>query len=233
MTPFVQDSLITISSPTTNPTSSDQAPLTSSPDQAPLTPSLDQAPLTSSTESTDSNENIIDQSSSDLISPNSSPLKTKSLTEIYSQTQPVTHHPLPECFLTNINIPCELVSFSHAIKDAQWLQAMKTEFTALQHNQTWNLVPRSLFMNVINCKWIFKLKHKSDGSIERHKARLVAKGFKQEDGLDYDETFNLVVKITIVRILLSLAISQKWFIHQLDVSNAFLHGELQELIFME
>ena len=106
MTPSVQDSLITISSPTTNPTSSDQAPLTPSPDQAPLTPSPDQAPLTSSPQSTDSDINIIDQSSSDLISPNSTPpLKTKSLTEIYSQTQPVTHHPLPECFSLTLTFP--------------------------------------------------------------------------------------------------------------------------------
>ena len=194
----------------------------------------DPAPIISSPETTDSDEDNIAHPSSDLPSPTCTPpLKTKSLTKIYSQTQPVTRHPLPECLLTNINTHCEPVSFSHAIKDSHWLQAMKTEFAALQQNQTWDLNPRSSFMNVINCKWIFKLKYKADGSIERQKSRLVAKGFKQEDGFDYDETFSSVIKITTVRILLSLAISQKWFIHQLDVSNAFLHGDLQELIFME
>ena len=110
---------------------------------------------------------------------------------------------------------------------------MKTEFTALQHNHTWKLVPRSTFMNVISCKWIFKLKHKSDGSIERYKARTIAKGFKEENGFDYDEIFSPIIKITTVRILLSLAINHKCFIHKLDLSNAFLHGELQETIFRE
>ena len=106
--PRTKDPSITVPSPTTDSNSSDQAPLTSSP------------------ETTDSDENNITQSSSDLPSPSSTPpLKTKSLTEIYYQTQPVTHHPPFECFLTNTNTPCELVSFSHAIKDAQWLQAMK------------------------------------------------------------------------------------------------------------
>ena len=236
------------SSPTTSPHSTsiiishNHEPLTTVPSTEDLsitvpsstTDSSNSAPITSSPEITDSDEASIAQPSSDLPSPSSTPpLKTKSLTEIYSQTQPVTRHPLPECLLTNINTHCEPLSFSHAIKDSHWLQAMKTEFEALQQNQTWDLVPRSSFMNVINCKWVFKLKHKADGSIERYKARLVAKGFKQEDGFDYNETFSPVIKITTVRILLSLAISQKWFIHQLDVSNAFLHGDLQELIFME
>ena len=180
-------------------------------------------------ESTDLEENNLTTHSAEPISPSAEPispdtappLKTKSISEIYSKTQPITNHPLPECFLTKLDIPREPLSLSHAIKDAQWLQAMKTEFNALLHNHTWRLVPRSPNMNVINCKWIFKLKHKPDGSIERYKARLVAKGFKQEDGFDYDETFSPVIKITTVRILLSLAISQHWHIHQLDVSNAF------------
>ena len=165
------------------------------------------------------------------ISPDTTPpLKKKSIFEIYSKTQPITNHPLPECFLTKMDIPREPLSLSYALKDAHWLQAMKTEFNALLHNHTWQLVPRSPHMNVINCNWIFKLKHKPDGSTERYKARLVAKGFKQEDDFDYDETFSPLTKITTVRILLSIAISQNWLIHQLDVSNAFLHGDLEETI---
>ena len=233
--PYVQNTPISTSFPATEPIPPDQNIITSSHESSNSEendrniPSAD--PISPDTTSFLNDQNL---HSADPISPDTTPpLKTKSISEIYSKTQPITNHPLPECFLTNTTIPCEPISFSQAMKDAQWLQAMKTEFIALKHNQTWKLVPRSTFMNVINCKWVFKLKHKYDGSIERYKARLVAKGFKQEDGFDYDETFSPVIKITTVRILLSLAISQRWLIHQLDVSNAFLHGELQETIFME
>ena len=137
--PYVQNTPISASNPTTEPISPDQ--------------NL----LTSSHESTDSKENDLNVPLADPISPDTTPpLKTKSISEIYSKTQPITNHPLLECFITNTNIPCEPVSFSQAMKDAQWLHAMKTEFTALQHNQTWKLVPRLTFMNVISCKWVFK-----------------------------------------------------------------------------
>ena len=85
---------------------------------------------------------------------------------------------------------------------------------------------------VIDCKWVFKVKLKPDGSLERYKARFVAKGFQQTLGLDYFETFNPVVKLTTIRIILSLAISLQWPIKQLDVHNAFLNGDHSETVFM-
>ena len=156
------------------------------------------------------------------LSPDSTPpRKKKFLTDLYKQTQPITKHPLPECLITQSNSHFEPSSHIQALQNREWTKAMEKEIQALHHNHTWTLVPKSPNMNVIGCRWIYKVKQKPNGTINRYKARLVAKGYKKEEGFDYQETFIPVIKITTVRLLLSLAITKNWYIHQMDVSNAF------------
>jgi hypothetical protein len=119
-----------------------------------------------------------------------------------------------------------------ASKSREWRQAMNLEFDALLQNHSWTLVPSHPSQNLIGCKWVFRVKRKADGSVERHKARLVAKGFHQQSGVDYDETYSPVIKPTTVRTVLSIAISFGWSFHQIDIHNAFLHGTLFEEVFM-
>ncbi|KAM2633068.1 hypothetical protein EV1_023727 [Malus domestica] len=110
---------------------------------------------------------------------------------------------------------------------------MLEEFQALQSTGTWTLVPSSPHQNLIGCKWVFRIKRNPDGSVDRYKARLVAKGFHQQEGVDFTETFSPVAKPVTIRILLTLAVQFDWFLNQLDISNAFLHGSLKEEVFMQ
>jgi histone deacetylase 1/2 len=109
---------------------------------------------------------------------------------------------------------------------------MDVEFDALRKNKTWHLVPPVKGRNIIDCKWVYKIKRRSDGKIERYKARLVAKGFKHRYGIDYEDTFSPFVKAATIRLVLSLAVSNNWCLRQLDVTNAFLHGYLEEEVYM-
>ncbi|RVW86789.1 Retrovirus-related Pol polyprotein from transposon RE1 [Vitis vinifera] len=118
------------------------------------------------------------------------------------------------------------------MRGSKLIQAMDLEIVALHRNQTWDLVEQPSEVNLIGYKWVYKLKHKPDGSIERYKARLVAKGYNQTHGLDYFETFSPVVKAATIRIILTVALSFQWEIWQVDVHNAFLNGELEEQVYM-
>lgn len=107
---------------------------------------------------------------------------------------------------------------------------MKEELRALELNGTWQLTSLPIGKTAIGCKWIYKTKLKSDGTVKRYKARLVAQGIGQEYGIDYKETSTPMAKMTTVRALLAVAAINQWKTIQMDVSNAFLHGDLEEEI---
>ncbi|GAU27211.1 hypothetical protein TSUD_108020 [Trifolium subterraneum] len=126
----------------------------------------------------------------------------------------------------------EPTSVKTALKDPKWLHAMQNEYKALMDNKTWSLVPLPSHRKVISCKWIFKVKENPDGTVNKYKARLVARGFLQTPGFDFTETFSPVIKPTTIRIILTLVVTYKWLIQQIDVKNAFLNGVLQEEVYM-
>ena len=128
-------------------------------------------------------------------------------------------------------------TYSEAMKSKQsqqWQQAMKEEMQSLHDNQTWTLVPSPKNQRIVDCKWIFKVKEGMTSTEPvRFKARLVAKGFTQVEGVDYNEIFSPVVKYTTIRTVLALVTQFNWELEQLDVKTAFLHGELDEQIYMQ
>jgi len=154
---------------------------------------------------------------------NTHPMKTRSKSGI---VLPRVH---PALLLTH----SEPKNVKQALANPQWKAAMQEEFTAFQKNHTWSLVSLPPNRKAIGCKWVFRVKENSDGTINRYKARLVAKGFHQIHGFDFTETFSPVVKPINIRLILTLAVSYKWPIQQLDINNAFLNGVLEEEVYME
>ncbi|GJX41949.1 ribonuclease H-like domain-containing protein [Tanacetum coccineum] len=146
----------------------------------------------------------------------------------------VTHF----CFGTNrpierLNLHVSSVSplpksYRDAFNDTNWQNAMRDEYIVLIKNKTWTLVPRPSDTNIMRCMWVFRHKYMADGTLSYYKARLVVNGSTQLEGVDVDETFSAVVKLGTIRTALSLAASRHWPIHQLDVKNAFLHGDLSK-----
>ena len=140
---------------------------------------------------------------------------------------------ITECFFAGPIDESEPSSYEDAKGNPDWEVAMKEEISALHKNETWDLVPKPEGVKPVSCKWVYKVKRKSNGSVDRYKARLVARGFSQSYGLDYEETFSPVAKMTSVRAILSMAASKGWKLWQLDVKNAFLYGDIDREIYME
>lgn len=137
----------------------------------------------------------------------------------------------PKLFLAEHN-SLEPFAHSKALSDPNWKAAMQAEYDALIRNNTWSLVPMSSYFKVVGCKWVFRTKYNTDGSISKYKARLVAKGFHQIAWVDYLETFSPVIKSSTVRVILSLDVMQGWKIRQIDINNAFLNEDLTEEVYM-
>lgn len=116
---------------------------------------------------------------------------------------------------------------------SKWEEAMNSEYQSLMDNKTWQLVPAPADRKLVTCKWLLRKKFHSDGSVSRYKARLVARGFSQVQGMDYRETFSPVLRITTFRILIAIAAQFRFLLHQMDVRTAFLHGDLEEEIYMK
>ncbi|GKU85932.1 hypothetical protein SLEP1_g531 [Rubroshorea leprosula] len=132
-----------------------------------------------------------------------------------------------------LSLPVEPTCVTQALKDPNWRQAMSEELSALVHQGIWELVPSHPSQHVLGSKWVFRLRRGKDGSIKHYKARLVAKGIHQRPGSDYFNTFSPVIKPITIRIVLSLVVSRGWSIQQLDVNNAFLHGHIDEVLYMQ
>ena len=103
------------------------------------------------------------------------------------------------------------------------------EYNSIMNNDVWEVVPRPEGKSVVTSRWLYKIKHATDGSIEKYKAHFVSQGFSQVEGVDYDETFAPIARYTSFRVVISIATEMGWKIHQMDVKTAFLNGLIQEV----
>ena len=127
----------------------------------------------------------------------------------------------------------DLVSYTQVVQQQEWVDAMNDELDALELNDTWEITDLPSGKKAIGSKWIYKTKFKPDGHIERHKSILVIQGCRQQYGVDYGETLTPIAKLTTVRALLAVAAIEGWIVNQMDVKNAFLHGDLHEDVYMK
>ena len=148
----------------------------------------------------------------------------------------LTYHRLSSSYsvfistLSSISLP---KTMHEALSHPGWKQAMVEEMAALHSTGIWDLVTLPAGKSPVGCRWVYTIKIGPDGGVDRLKARLVAKGYTYIYGYDYYDTFSPVAKMASIRFLFSMVAMRSWSLYQLDIKNAFLHGDLTEVVYME
>ncbi len=142
----------------------------------------------------------------------------------------IVHH---YAYMVRVIQKVEPTCFEQAVGNTKWDNAMDEEMATLDVNATWELVVLPKDKKTIKCKWVYKVKHNAYGSMNVYKARLVAKGYAQTYGIHYEETCSPIAKMTTVRIIIVVVAAKGWSLHQMNVKNVILHGDLQEEVYME
>jgi hypothetical protein len=133
---------------------------------------------------------------------------------------------------------CDLVEkeptcFEEFVQKIEWMDAMTEEYQSIMKNDVWEVVPRLKNKDVVSSKWIYKIKHAPDKSIEKHKERFVARGFSQKEGIDYEETFSPVARYSSIRTTIALVAKMNWKLHHMDMKIAFVNGVIEEEVYIE
>jgi hypothetical protein len=171
------------------------------------------------------------QDAGDLVGDPTDPRRTRSQFEDPPHVLTTTEPMMPlHCYMVQSSDP---QTYREAAGNPFWEATMQEEYNSLLENQTWDLVPLPSDMNLVRCRWVYRTKKEVDGQVRRHKERLVSKGFQQIHKIDYDETFSPVEKLDSIRLALSIGEARGWEVHQMDMKNDFLHGDLSEDIYME
>jgi hypothetical protein len=144
----------------------------------------------------------------------------------------------PKPFSSYMDLMCDLLEkeptcFEEAIQKKEWEDSMTEEYQSIIKNDVWEIVPRPNSKDVVSSRWLFKIKHDVDGSIEKYKTRFVARGFSQKEGIEYEETFAPVARYTSIRTIIALTAKMKWNLHHMDVKTTFLNGVIKEEVYIE
>jgi hypothetical protein len=144
----------------------------------------------------------------------------------------------PKPFSSDTTLMCNILDeeptyFEESIQKKEWADAMIEEYQSIMKNEVWEIVPRSKNKDGVSYRWIFKIKHPTNGSIEKYKARFVARGFFQKESIDYEETFAPVARYTSIRTIIALVAKMKWKLHQMDTKTTFLNDVTKEEVYIK